>query len=216
MLRRGPFASRVARVIDEVRFMEDSSVLAIVGPWGSGKSSLINLAVAELGSEWKVIRANIWAPPDVAGVIAELFAAIRTALPSDGRGRKAAELLGEWAPLVTPGLSLIPMVGGPIKAIASGVSDHLARRRAQRPMEQVFDDLSEKLKVLDLRILVILDDVDRLQPDELLTLFKAIRLVASFPGVYYLLAYDEQSRWPCRPPNRITPSRWSQTASQTC
>jgi hypothetical protein len=58
MLRRGPFASRVARVIDEVRLMEDSSVLAIVGPWGSAKSSLINLAAAELGSGWKVIRAN--------------------------------------------------------------------------------------------------------------------------------------------------------------
>ena len=193
MLRRGRFASRVSRVIDEVRLMEDSSVLAIVGPWGSGKSSLINLAVAELGSGWKVIRANIWASPDVAGVIAELFAAIRTALPGDGRGRKAAELLGEWAPLVTPGLSLIPMVGGPLKEVASGVSDYLASRRAQRPMEQVFDDLSETLKGLDLRILVILDDVDRLQPDELLTLFKAIRLVASFPGVYYLLAYDEQT-----------------------
>jgi len=193
MLRRGPFASRVARVIDEVRLMEDSSVLAVVGPWGSGKSSLINLAVAELGSGWRVIRANTWAPPDVAGVIAELFAAIRTALPSDGRGRRAAELLGEWAPLVTPGLSLVPVVGGPLKVVASTVSDRLARRRAQRPMEQVFDDLSEKLKGLDLRILVILDDVDRLQPDELLTLFKAIRLVASFPGVYYLLAYDEQT-----------------------
>jgi hypothetical protein len=193
MLRRGPFASRVARVIDEVRLMEDSSVLAIVGPWGSGKSSLINLAVAELGSGWKVIRANIWAPPDVAGVIAELFAAIRTALPTGGPGRKAAELLGEWAPLVTPGLGLVPVVGGPLKGVASGVSDYLARRRAQRPMEQVFDDLSGKLKELDLRILVILDDVDRLQPDELLTLFKAIRLVASFPGVYYLLAYDEQT-----------------------
>jgi hypothetical protein len=129
----------------------------------------------------------------VAGVTAELFAAIRTALPRDGRGRKAAKLLGEWALLVTPGLSLVPIVGGPLKEVASGVSGHLARRRAQRPMQQVFDDLSEKLKGLDLRILVILDDVDRLQPDELLTLFKAIRLVASFPGVYYLLAYDEQT-----------------------
>jgi KAP family P-loop domain len=88
MLRRGSFAGRVARVIDEVRLMEDSSVLAIVGPWGSGKSSLINLAVAELGSGWKVIRANTWAPPDVAGVIAELSR--RSVLPcpaTDGAGR---------------------------------------------------------------------------------------------------------------------------------
>jgi hypothetical protein len=39
-----------------------------------------------------------------------------------------------------------------------------------------------------LRVLVVLDDVDRPQPDELLVLFRAIRLLARFPGVYYLLA----------------------------
>src|ERR1700722_11618375 len=158
MLRRGPFASGVARVIDEVRMMEDSSVLAVVGPWGSGKSSLINLAVEKLDEAWKVVRANTWAPPDVAGVVAELFAAIRTALPPDGRARQAMQLLGEWVPLVTPGLSFIPMLGAPIKEVASGVSDYLAGQRAQRSMEQVFEELSEKLKGLNLRILVILDD----------------------------------------------------------
>ena len=35
-------------------------------------------------------------------------------------------------------------------------------------MQQVFKDLTEKLQDLNARVLVILDDVDRLQPDELL------------------------------------------------
>lgn len=45
--------------------MEDSTVLAVVGPWGSGKSSVINLACEELrkvDASWKVCPANVWAP----------------------------------------------------------------------------------------------------------------------------------------------------------
>ena len=179
--------------------MEDSTVLAVVGPWGSGKSSVINLACEELrkvDASWKVCPANVWAPPDAPALVAELFAAISTALPDDKRGKKVAKLIGEWAPLVVSGLSLIPGAGstlGIVGNMAVGVANHAAGRHARRPMQQIFENLTESLEKLGIRVLVVLDDVDRLQPDELLTLFKAIRLVASFPGVYYLLAYDEQT-----------------------
>jgi predicted KAP-like P-loop ATPase len=198
-LGRSTFTDRVAKVINEVQHMEDSTVLAIVGPWGSGKSSLINLAcdqLKKLDDSWNICLANVWAPPDAAALVSELFAVISDALPKDERGTKVTKLIREWAPLVVSGLSLVPGVGstlGTAGNLAVGVANEAAALRAQRPMQQVFKDLSEKLQDLDTRVLVVLDDVDRLQPDELLTLFKAIRLVASFPGVYYLLAYDEQT-----------------------
>jgi hypothetical protein len=195
MLGRDRFAKRVATVINEIPQMEESSVLAIVGPWGSGKSSVINLACEELkklGSSWKVRRARIWASPDVSGVVAELFAAIKSVYSDDSRAGKALELLGKYAPLVTPALSLVPVVGNLLQGMADNATA-LVTSRQQQPMQQLFDKLAEELRELDLRILVVLDDVDRLQPDELLMLFKAIRQVAPFPGVYYLLAYDEQT-----------------------
>ena len=174
-------------------------ILAIVGPWGSGKSSVINLARAELEAlnpSWKICAANPWAPPDVPSLIAELFAAIRSGVPKGERGRKAIQLIAEWGALVSTDLLLIT---GPEKAlamaagVAAGVAARVAQRGVQRPMQDVLQELSAELKSLNLQVLVILDDVDRLQPDELLMLFKAIRLIASFPGVYYLLAYDEQT-----------------------
>jgi hypothetical protein len=125
-------------------------------------------------------------------VIAELFAAIRSALPGDGRASEALDLLGKYAPLVTPALSLVPVVGNLVQGVADNAVRLLAGRQEQ-PMQQLFDELTEELEQLSLRILIVLDDVDRLQPDELLMLFKAIRQVAPFPGVYYLLAYDEET-----------------------
>lgn len=196
VLGRLRFAKRVAAVVNEMPQIEESSVLAVVGPWGSGKSSVINLACAELetpDSSWIVRRARIWASPDVSGLIAEIFAAIRSALPEDGKASKAIDLLGKYAPLVTPALSLIPVVGKPAQGVADTALKLLADRQEQRPMQQLFEELTKELDQLDLCILVVLDDVDRLQPDELLMLFKAIRMVAPFPGVHYLLAYDEQT-----------------------
>lgn len=40
---------------------------------------------------------------------------------------------------------------------------------------------------------MILDDLDRLAPDELLLVFKLVRLIGRLPNVYYLLCYDEQT-----------------------
>jgi hypothetical protein len=188
-LGRGPFARRAAQVLSERQSLEESSVVALVGPWGSGKSSLINLICEELGEPWRIRSANMWAPPDVAALLADLFATIRSALPEGERAKRLKHLLAEYAQLAIPALTVIPVVGD----AAGGVVSNLVSFRARRPMQPLFDQLTAQLREFGLRVLVVLDDVDRLQPDELLILFKAIRLVARFPGVYYLLAYDEQT-----------------------
>ena len=38
----------------------------------------------------------------------------------------------------------------------------------------------------------MIDDIDRLQPDELCDLFKAIKGVGDLPNVIYLLAFDHE------------------------
>jgi len=189
LLDRGPFVQRVVQVLDELQALEDSSVLALVGPWGSGKSSLINLVSEHVGAPWQVRRASTWAPPDISALLADLFATIRSALPEGERTRRLKDLLTEYAQFTVPALGAIPVVGSAAQEVAA----NLVKLRAERPMQSMFDELTAKLSGLDLRVLVVLDDVDRLQPDELLALLKAIRLLARFPGVYYLLAYDEQT-----------------------
>ncbi|MFD4814547.1 P-loop NTPase fold protein, partial [Streptomyces sp. NPDC058418] len=38
-----------------------------------------------------------------------------------------------------------------------------------------------------------MDDLDRLTPEELLVVFKLVRLVGHLPGVYYLISFDERT-----------------------
>ncbi|WHF21565.1 P-loop NTPase fold protein [Kocuria rhizophila] len=59
--------------------------------------------------------------------------------------------------------------------------------------QAAFNKASEKLKGLKKPILVIVDDIDRLHGDELLTLLKVVRLLGRFEGIQYLLAYDDET-----------------------
>jgi KAP family P-loop domain len=189
LLGRGAFVDRVAEVLDELQASEESSVLALVGPWGSGKSSTINLISERVSGSWQVCTLNTWAPADVPALLADFFAAIRAVLPGGKRSRRIRELLSEYAQVAVPALGAIPVAGSAVQ----GMAENVVKLRAAQPLQSRFNELARQLRELDLRVLVVLDDVDRLQPDELLMLLKAIRLLARFPGVYYLLAYDEQT-----------------------
>ncbi|MGO0605859.1 P-loop NTPase fold protein [Brevibacterium linens] len=60
-------------------------------------------------------------------------------------------------------------------------------------MDTPFTKISDEVRELDSPILVVVDDIDRLQTVELLELLKVVRLLGRFPGIDYLLAYDEDT-----------------------
>lgn len=45
---------------------------------------------------------------------------------------------------------------------------------------------------MDRTLIVFVDDLDRLDPDEIQTVLKLVRLVANFPNIIYVLAMDEE------------------------
>lgn len=189
-LGRRPFADRVADLIRQLAGHSSSTVLGLVGAWGSGKSTTIEYVLDALdGSGVRVSRCNPWALSGGDAVAADLIASIGAALP-DAKGTKAArKLLGEYRGYVAPLVSLIPIVGGPVSELARAHASRTGGPTVHAEMTKV----TAALEHLKQPVLVVVDDVDRLQPDELLALFKAVRLLGRLPYVHYLLAYDEQT-----------------------
>jgi predicted KAP-like P-loop ATPase len=116
-LGRGSFVDRVCHLLDELRAIEESSVVALVGPWGSGKSSTINLIGERMSGSWQVCTVSTWAPPDVSALLTEFFAAISSALPGGERTRQLKERLSEYAQLAVPALGAIPMFGQAVQGV---------------------------------------------------------------------------------------------------
>ncbi len=191
-LRRAGVARRVAQLIAENHSWESSLVFGLTGPWGSGKTSLIEMvceSLREADDTWSVARFTPWATSDTEALLAELYAALSSSLPR-ARSKKVRKSLATCARVAAPALKLVPGAGGALSEGALLARDALAKRP---PWSLAFAKAAEGLRQLNRPVLVVADDIDRLQSDELVTLLKVIRLLGRFPGVNYLLAYDEKT-----------------------
>lgn len=191
-LGRLPYAQRAAELINATHSFEASAVLGISGPWGSGKTSLVNMIVETLQrdySGWAVARFTPWATSDVSGLLGEFYSSVAEVLPKK-KSRQVRRALAVTASVAAPAANLIPIAGA---AASEGV--RLAGEAlAKSPSWQVaFNKASEELKELRTPILVVVDDIDRLHGSELMTLLKVVRLLGRFDGVQYLLAYDDET-----------------------
>lgn len=59
--------------------------------------------------------------------------------------------------------------------------------KAQEPLEDIKQEVSQLLSTLDSPIIIIIDDIDRLQPNDIETLIQIIKTNADFPNLIYLL-----------------------------
>ncbi|MBF6340893.1 hypothetical protein IU450_34135 [Nocardia abscessus] len=190
-LDRAEFAAHVARRI-EAASGGPSVVFGLAGPWGGGKSSVLNmiqLGVESTAPGWKVQRFTPWAASDTATLVAEFYATINAALPEKTR-RKAKKALASFLAVGAQGATLIPTVGNAASGALKSAADYLDK---VKPFDEQFVELSKDLQDGGIKILVIVDDLDRLDANELLAVLKTVRLLGSFPGIHYLLSYDQDT-----------------------
>lgn len=191
LLQRSKFVERIVREID----MIDASqgyVMAVMGQWGSGKTSVLNLVKERLSnSETILVEYNPWLLSGVEELVDGLFREINAKLnKKDVKYRAAIDKIIDYGEMLTP-LTSVPVVG----AWANGALmpfQVMAKHRNLRTTSVVEqkEQVAEALTNIDSSIVVIVDDIDRLDKVEVREIFKLVRLTASFPNVIYLLSFD--------------------------
>lgn len=189
VLHRKRLATRLGRAVRDLAEETESAVVGLVGPWGSGKSSLLGQIENDLAEhDWYIGRHNPWAYSDFAGSAAGFFASLRDAVPEDVLGKEWRAVVGEWVSKAAP----LGAAGGVAGVDGSGAIGAVgAVITGDRSPARLRETAAEGLSKIDHPLLMVLDDLDRLAPDELLYTFKLVRLLGRLPNVYYLLAYDE-------------------------
>jgi hypothetical protein len=177
----------VAGRIDACVLGQKSTVFGLVGPWGSGKTSLIKFILKRLTDNWKVVIFSPWASDNSTGLQLEFLAALSSLLEGDDeKDQENKAKMRRYASVCAPLLGAIPGVGSALAGTATK-----ALELTETPWHKQFEEVSEILASLGTRVLLVADDIDRLDADELLALLKVVRLLGRFPNVHYLIAYDQ-------------------------
>ena len=185
LLSRAPL---VEVLKDEIRAapISDGFVMALTAPWGEGKTSVLNLIARGMRDEAVIIRFNPWLFSDTEALV------VRFSANSGHRCRriKACGELGKR--LVSYGQTVAPL-GGLILGPAANAAGQSLAALAALGARSVLDErekLKEALVQRERRLLVLIDDIDRLHQDEILDVLRLVKLVGDLPYVTYLLAFD--------------------------
>lgn len=187
---RGDLVARLVRSLALMNNRTDSAVVALVGPWGSGKSTVLNAVERTLQKEgkWQTARYNPWSYSSLDSAIPGFFSELNSALPEELQEKGTRKKVGSWISSISPLGSLGSLAG----VDAAGIIDGLGKLvSGDASPEQLRAKVVEDLRALKHPVLMLIDDLDRLGPDELLTTFKLVRMLGRLPNVYYLLCYDE-------------------------
>lgn len=190
-----PFAKSLADSI--CRYPgSDGLVLALYGPWGSGKSTVLSYVSHYLeqqpeGNRPVVVSFNPWWFSGQENLARAFLGQLQAVLPTKSeKFKKLGDLLGDFAEGVGGLIDLSGMTGGAGSKIGKLIG--LLTKRKPKDVPALKSEISKILRDAGKRILVVIDDIDRLTPEETRQLFTVIKALADFPNVVYLLAFDRE------------------------
>lgn len=168
-------------------------VMAIHGPWGTGKTSLLNFVKHYLNEEPKVskpvvIDFNPWWFEDKGQLASQFLAQFKMKLKLEaGLLRDAGDLMADYSGAL--GKAVVVSTG--VTGIEVPISWLLKLfKRKPKDIPNLKADISKALKDGGQRFLVVIDDIDRLTPPEIREVFKVVKALADFPNVVYLLSFE--------------------------
>ncbi|MDN3577072.1 P-loop NTPase fold protein [Chitinimonas viridis] len=183
---RAPFASRIADTIAR-RPDPSSLVVGVFGPWGDGKTSVLKMMEEELRRHDHVVvlHFNPWHFQSEDQLIRGFFLALADGLDRElsNRQEKIGEALKNYGSL----LAVVPLVSGAADA-AAGIGETMSNVNLDELRSRIENFLAGSGK----RVVVLVDDIDRLDRSETHSIFKLVKLSADFKHTSYVLAFDDE------------------------
>ncbi|MED3613974.1 P-loop NTPase fold protein [Bacillus wiedmannii] len=188
-LNRAVFAKRIANALEKQG--KDSLTIGLLGEWGSGKSSVYNL-IKESSDDSKMLFVDFkpWYFGENNHDIIRLYLLqfLEGIKKTEGYSPEIGKALQKYANVFS---SVSIRTSGTIVSIKELISSIIPNKETLN-LSEIKKEIENLLKEYPKRIVVYIDDIDRLEGTEIRMIFKLVRLVADFPNITYILALDEE------------------------
>ena len=192
VLERSARAADFARQVLELDASHGTTV-GVFGPWGSGKTSFVNLArmtFEERGA--LVLDFNPWLFSGAEQLVERFFAELSASMGMTDELKEIGDAFGKYGAAlnavagVASALLAVPQIG----AIVTELTKAASSASQPKSVDTLRKTLADELQKHDNPIVVVLDDIDRLSAPEIREVFKLVRLTASFPNLIYIVSCD--------------------------
>lgn len=174
------YAKEIFEKLSQGNFKKSFAV-GVCGPWGSGKTSFINL----LKKEFQKSDDNIWvefSPWNAEGDIQdEFFNVVEQSVYK--KSENLARLIHSYSSSLNEFVD-----NGFWKKLNSKFESNLTGRTKNDQIESIGNQLIRSKK----KLIIIIDDIDRLVQEEILEILRIIRNTGDFKNTIYLVAYDKE------------------------
>lgn len=163
-----------------------STSIAITGQWGSGKTSfkyeMQNLIKKNLVEDYIMFDFEAWACDNSQSIIKSFFSQYRKQI-----GRFIPKLNTVVKDYMYELLDEFGNNAFKIKHISKFIKEILGT-----DLEDNFAFISSALEKAKVRSYIFIDDLDRMQADEIIEVLKLVRNTANFPYTQFILFYDKE------------------------
>ena len=208
LLKRSSFSKLLANTIFSLN-RDDTFTVGVFGKWGSGKTSVVKMmlqelentqAAAEKDDQIIVVHFEPWNFTDTNQLLNQFFARLANEFRS--KGDASLKLVGDALEKYSDAFSLaelIPNLGIAAKIIsffgknsAEAMGKFLKKRIDANDVQSQKEYVISLLQKQSKRILVVIDDIDRLSNEQIRHVFQLVTSVARFPNTTYLLVFDKE------------------------
>jgi len=189
---RWPFAKQMAQTI--IDWKDPASlVIALHGAWGEGKSSVLNLMSHALKDQSSILtfRFNPWRFTNEELLLSHFFHTLADTLNESVKDRLDKESIKDTFDKYGSSLSMIPEPH--LKFLGTGLliaGKFFGTKKPPNDLEALRFKIDTMLKKHQKRIVILIDDIDRLDHEEIYSIFRLVKLTADFPFTTYVLAFD--------------------------
>lgn len=175
LLERSPFVDRLYNEIISIPFV-DSFVFGLYGEYGDGKTSVIQLLKSRLrgNPNFLVVDFDPWNFRDEAAILPAFYTEIERTISKEFALPGFKRALLKYQKLLAPEISPFGL------KLKLGSKDE--------SLEQVKRRIESYIAQTNRKIVIVFDDIDRLQAGEILFVLKLVRLHAKFRNTIFLLS----------------------------
>ncbi len=188
-LGRRSFAQMVAGMVAD-QFGSASGVVGIYGKWGEGKTTLLHFIDDALDTDHAdrvlAVWFNPWRFPDEPRLMSMFFASLAKELGESISSFR--EFSGDFLQKYVAGM--VPSVYGfDVNKPLETLGGLLSSVELEKLKERVNDILKESGR----RVVIFMDDLDRLDREEIKAVFRLVKLTADFENTTYILSFDPKN-----------------------